>query len=116
MHDAENTALRRLHGFVQLFAPSPDATTGFVIRALVVGLFGADRFRLTVSADGSTFLDGLSVDNATGIVDQPAATSWQSLWDSVACWPRVSSVFLKTEEDRFSGGTTTRQANILKIN
>jgi hypothetical protein len=35
------------------------------------GLFGSDRFRLAVSADGSTFFDGLSVDNATGIVDQP---------------------------------------------
>ncbi len=31
----------------------------------------ATRFRLAVSADGSTFFDGLSVDNATGIVDQP---------------------------------------------
>ena len=37
----------------------------------LVGLFGSDRFRLAVSADGSTFFDGLSVDNATGIVDQP---------------------------------------------
>ena len=37
----------------------------------LVGLFGSDRFRLAVSADGSTFFDGLSVDNATGVVDQP---------------------------------------------
>lgn len=44
--------------------------TGFVTKALL-GLFGSDRFRLAVSADGSTFFDGLSVDNATGIVDQP---------------------------------------------
>ena len=44
--------------------------SGFVTKALV-GLFGSDRFRLAVSADGSTFFDGLSVDNATGIVDQP---------------------------------------------
>ena len=36
----------------------------------LVGLFGSDRFRLAVSADGGTFFDGLSVDNATGIVDQ----------------------------------------------
>ncbi|WP_424931875.1 hypothetical protein [Amaricoccus macauensis] len=34
-------------------------------------LFGSDRFRLAVSADGSTVFDGLSIDNATGIVDQP---------------------------------------------
>jgi hypothetical protein len=44
--------------------------TGFVTKALL-GLFGSDRFRLAVSADGSTFFDGLIVDNATGIVDQP---------------------------------------------
>ncbi|MDQ7776821.1 MAG: DUF2793 domain-containing protein [Paracoccus aminovorans] len=44
--------------------------TGFVTKALV-GLFGSDKFRLAVSADGSSFFDGLIVDNATGIVDQP---------------------------------------------
>jgi hypothetical protein len=44
--------------------------TGFSTRALV-GLFGSDRFGLAVSADGSSFFDGLSVDNATGIVDLP---------------------------------------------
>jgi hypothetical protein len=44
--------------------------TGFVTKALV-GLLGSDRFRLAVSADGSTFFDALSVDNANGIVDQP---------------------------------------------
>ena len=32
--------------------------TGFVTKALV-GLFGTDRFRLAVSADGSTFFDRL---------------------------------------------------------
>ena len=44
--------------------------SGFVTKALV-GLFGSDRFRLAVSPDGSSFFDGLIVDNATGIVDQP---------------------------------------------
>jgi hypothetical protein len=44
--------------------------TGYVTKALM-GLFGSDRFRLAVSADGSSFFDGLIVDNATGIVDQP---------------------------------------------
>lgn len=44
--------------------------TGYVTKALV-GLFGSDRFRLAVSADGSTFFDGLIVDNASGTVDQP---------------------------------------------
>ncbi len=44
--------------------------TGYVTKALV-GLFGSDKFRLAVSADGSTFFDGLIVDNTNGIVDQP---------------------------------------------
>lgn len=44
--------------------------TAYVTKALM-GLFGSDRFRLAVSADGSTFFNGLIVDNATGIVDQP---------------------------------------------
>lgn len=44
--------------------------TGFVTKALL-GLFGSDKFRLAVSADGSIFFDGLSVNNANGIVDQP---------------------------------------------
>ena len=44
--------------------------TGFVTKALL-SLFGSDRFRLAVSDDGSAFLDGLIVDNATGIIDQP---------------------------------------------
>ena len=37
----------------------------------LVGLFGSNRFRHAVSAHGSTFFDGLIVDNATGIVEQP---------------------------------------------
>lgn len=44
--------------------------TNFMTKALF-GLFGSDSFRLAVSADGSTFFDGLSVDNTNGIVDQP---------------------------------------------
>jgi hypothetical protein len=44
--------------------------TGFVTKALL-GLFGSDNFRLAVSADGSSFFDGLIVDNTNGIIDQP---------------------------------------------
>jgi hypothetical protein len=44
--------------------------SGFVTRALA-GLFGSNRFRVAVSPDGATFRDALSVDDATGIVDQP---------------------------------------------
>ncbi|MFK7744967.1 MAG: DUF2793 domain-containing protein [Roseobacter sp.] len=42
----------------------------FGTRALL-GLFGTDDLRLTTSADGSTFFDGLIVNSATGVVDQP---------------------------------------------
>ena len=41
--------------------------TNFVTKAL----FGSDRFRLAVSADGNTFFDGLSVDCASGFAYQP---------------------------------------------
>jgi hypothetical protein len=44
--------------------------TAYVTKALL-GLFGSDKFRLAVSADGSSFFDGFIVDNASGIVDQP---------------------------------------------
>ena len=44
--------------------------SGFVTRA-IAGLFGSNRFRIAVSSDGAAFNDGLSIDEATGIVDQP---------------------------------------------
>ncbi len=67
--------------------------TGFVTKALV-GLFGSDRFRLAVSADGSTFFDGLSVDNATGIVDQlrlPRFKAWTNYdnYVGVGTWTKI---------------------------
>ncbi|MBW4707188.1 DUF2793 domain-containing protein [Roseobacter sp. YSTF-M11] len=42
----------------------------FATRALF-GLFGSDNLRLATSADGLAFHDGLIVDAATGVVDQP---------------------------------------------
>lgn len=44
--------------------------TNFATRA-VLGLFGSDNLRLSVTADGTNFQDGLVINNATGIVDQP---------------------------------------------
>jgi len=44
--------------------------SNFVTRA-IAGLFGSDRFRIAVSLDGVTFRDGISIDDATGIVIQP---------------------------------------------
>ena len=67
--------------------------TGFVTKALV-GLFGSDRFRLAVSADGSTFFDGLSVDNANGIVDQPRLPRFKAYTNydnyvGIGTWMRI---------------------------
>lgn len=68
--------------------------TDFVTRALL-GLFGSDNLRLSVSQDGSNFLDGLIVNATTGVVDQPnlprfsGATNFdnfgaQSVWVKIA--------------------------------
>jgi len=67
--------------------------TNFVTKALV-GLFGSDRFRLAVSPDGSTFFDGLSVDNANGIIDQPQLPRFKA-WTNydnyvgVGAWTKI---------------------------
>jgi hypothetical protein len=68
--------------------------TGFVTKALL-GLFGSDRFRLAVSADGSSFFDGLIVDNTTGIVDQPQLPRFKAYTDfnnyvAVDTWTKIA--------------------------
>jgi len=68
--------------------------TSFVTKALV-GLFGSDRFRLAISADGSTFFDGLSVDNASGIVDQPRLPRFKAYTNydnnvGVGTWTKIA--------------------------
>ena len=84
--------------------------TGFVTKALV-GLFGSDRFRLAVSADGSTFFDGLSVDNATGIVDQPrlprfkACTNYDN-YVGVGTWTKIG---LNNTDYNDQGGLRRRE-------
>ncbi|MGB7316664.1 MAG: DUF2793 domain-containing protein [Planktotalea sp.] len=66
----------------------------FQTRALF-GLFGDNRLRLSVTPDGSTFNDALSIDPATAIADQPrlprfkASTNFdnflaQEVWTTVA--------------------------------
>jgi len=67
--------------------------TNFVTKALV-GLFGSERFRLAVSADGSTFFDGLIVDNANGIVDQPQLPRFKAYTNydnyvGVGAWTKI---------------------------
>ncbi|KAA8607544.1 hypothetical protein AL036_10205 [Salipiger aestuarii] len=67
--------------------------TNFVTKALV-GLFGSDQFRVAVSADGSTFFDGLIVNNANGIVDQPQLPRFKA-WTNydnyvgVGAWTKI---------------------------
>lgn len=68
--------------------------TGFVTKALI-GLFGSDRLRLAVSADGNTFFDGLIIDNTTGIVDQPQlprVKAWTNFdnYVGVDTWTRIA--------------------------
>ncbi|WP_417607854.1 DUF2793 domain-containing protein [Primorskyibacter flagellatus] len=67
--------------------------TGFVTKALL-GLFGSDKFRLAVSPDGSTFFDGLIVDNTSGIVDQPRLPRFKAYTDydnyvAVGTWTKI---------------------------
>lgn len=59
------------------------------------GLFGTDDLRLATSADGSTFLDGLIVNSATAVVDQPrlprfkGTTNFDNFSD-VDVWTRIA--------------------------
>lgn len=67
--------------------------TGFTTKALL-GLFGSDRFRLAVSVDGSTFFDGLIVDNTNGIVDQPQLPRFKAYTNydnyvGVGAWTKI---------------------------
>ena len=67
--------------------------TNFVTKALV-GHFGSDQFRLAVSTDGSTFFDGLIVDNANGIVNQPQLPRFKAYTDydnyvGVGTWTKI---------------------------
>ena len=84
--------------------------SGFVTKALV-GLFGSDNFRLAVSVDGSTFFDGLIVDNATGIVDQPQLPRFKA-WTNydnyvgVGAWTKIGLNNTETnDQGAFDAGT-----------
>ncbi len=84
--------------------------TGFSTRALL-GLFGSDRFRLAVSADGSTFFDGLIVDNATGIVDQPRLPRFKAYTNydnyvGVGTWTKIGLNMTDTNDQGAFDATT----------
>jgi hypothetical protein len=84
--------------------------TNFVTKALV-GLFGSDRFRLAVSTDGSTFLDGLIVDNTNGIVDQPQLPRFKAYTNydnyvGVGTWTKIGLNNTDTnDQGAFDAGT-----------
>ena len=84
--------------------------TGFVTKALV-GLFGSDRFRLAVSADGSTFFDGFSVDNATGIVDQPRLPRFKAYtnYDNYVGFETWTKIGINSTEAERSGRLRRRK-------
>ncbi|SMD01158.1 DUF2793 domain-containing protein [Primorskyibacter flagellatus] len=68
--------------------------SGFVTKALL-GLFGSNKFRLAVSPDGSTFFDGLIVDNTSGIADQPRLPRFKAYTDydnyvGVGTWTKIA--------------------------
>lgn len=84
--------------------------TDFGTRA-ILGLFGNDNLKLAVSPDNSTFFDGLNVDNATGIVEQPnlprfkATTNFDNFC-TADTWTRISineSAF--NDQNTFDAGT-----------
>ncbi len=100
----------------------------FETRALL-GLFGDNRLRLSVTPDGTTFKDALSIDPATGIADQPslprfkASTNFdnfiaQSVWTTVAintvdfndqgCFDASTNLFTAPVDGCYSLGGTLR--------
>lgn len=65
----------------------------FQTRALI-GLFGDNRLRFSVTPDGSTFNDALSIDPATGIADQPSLPRFKAHTNydnyiGVASWTKL---------------------------
>lgn len=84
--------------------------TDFETRA-ILGLFGNDNLRLSVSPDGSTFFDGLEIDTASGVVSQArlprfkALTNFDNFCDSNV-WSRIAINFVEfNDQNVFDAGT-----------
>jgi len=65
----------------------------FQTRALI-GLFGSNLLRMSVTSDGTNFVDGLVIDPANGIVEQPALPRFKATtnYDNAvpaAAWTKV---------------------------
>lgn len=84
----------------------------FVTRALA-GLFGSNRFRVAVSADGSTFRDAISIDETTGIVDQPrlprfkASTSFDN-YVALDAWTKIAINTVESNDQGAFNAATNR--------
>ncbi len=85
--------------------------TGFVTRALA-GLFGSDKFRVSVSPDGAAFRDALVIDDATGIADQPqlprfkAHTNFDN-FGALDTWTKIAMNTVEANEQAcFDAGTS----------
>lgn len=86
--------------------------SGFVTRA-IAGLFGSNRFRIAVSPDGVAFHDALSLDDATGIVDQPRLPRFKGFANfDVFCpldvWTKVAINAAESNDQGAFNPTTNR--------
>jgi hypothetical protein len=71
--DVSNPLSAKLNAALRTAKTVAEGGTGDLFYTMNKEATGDDLglFRLAISADGSTFFDGLSVDNTNGIVDQP---------------------------------------------
>ena len=82
----------------------------FQTRALI-GLFGDDQLRFSVTPDGATFNDALSIDTATGIANQPklprfkACTNYDN-YVGVGAWTKLGiNIAEYNDQACFDAGT-----------
>jgi Protein of unknown function (DUF2793) len=86
--------------------------SSFVTKA-IAGLFGSNRFRLAVSQDGTAFNDALSVDHASGIVDQPrlprfkAHTNFDN-YVALETWTKIAINAAEANDQGVFDATTNR--------
>lgn len=84
--------------------------TNFATRA-ILGLFGSDNLRLAVTADGTTFHDGLEIAAGTGMVDQPnlprfSGTTNFDNFGAVGAWVKIGINTLGyNDQASFDAGT-----------
>lgn len=92
--------------------------TGFVTKALL-GLFGSDKLRLAVSEDGSAFRDGLVLDPATGIADQPALPRFKGVTNfdnyvGLTVWTKIAiNVTEYNDQGAFDAGNSLFTAPVV---